>query len=349
MRYNKTERLGVLETDKIITKDIDWIFREQPIIDVGLDAIIEQSENGNPTGKFLAVQIKSGKGNFLISEKKLTYYVSHIHYHYWLNLDIPIILVAHLPEIDKTFWQQINEQNLKKTKKYWKLEIPLNQELSLKAKNKLTEILSSKSDNNFVFELYSGKVEPYSIFDVVENVNCISESTLSINNFNSLLSDFTEKTNSLTTDIHEFSKNNLSIHDLEVKARFQGFSRQMNITSKKIENEIIIFSKLYSEGFYAYEQVILLNFLFTNNSKELGEAIESINAVPPATEKLLIALNSMRNSIAKLPNNISLLKTSKINLLEIIDMILIEFKVAKEIALKIIENFNNEKLICANK
>ncbi len=63
MRYNKTERLGVIETDRIVTKEIDWIFREQPIVDVGLDAIIEQSEDGNPTGKFLAVQIKSEYGN----------------------------------------------------------------------------------------------------------------------------------------------------------------------------------------------------------------------------------------------------------------------------------------------
>ena len=70
MRYARTERLGVIETDRIITKEIGWIFRERPIVDVGLDAIIEQSEDGNPKGKFLAVQIKTGKGNFQVSEKK---------------------------------------------------------------------------------------------------------------------------------------------------------------------------------------------------------------------------------------------------------------------------------------
>lgn len=42
MRYNFTERLGVIETDRIVTKTLGWIFREQPIVDVGLDPIIEQ-------------------------------------------------------------------------------------------------------------------------------------------------------------------------------------------------------------------------------------------------------------------------------------------------------------------
>ncbi|WP_185965592.1 DUF4365 domain-containing protein, partial [Flavobacterium zepuense] len=65
-RYSNIERLGVIETDRIITKELGWIFREQPITDVGLDAIIEQVENGEPLGKFIALQIKTGEGNFYI-------------------------------------------------------------------------------------------------------------------------------------------------------------------------------------------------------------------------------------------------------------------------------------------
>tara|TARA_R110002049_G_scaffold175107_1_gene342405 strand:- start:911 stop:1132 length:222 start_codon:yes stop_codon:yes gene_type:complete len=73
MRYNSTERIGVNATESIFIREFDWIFREQPIVDVGIDALIEQSENGNPTGKFIALQIKSGKGNFSVSNEKLTY------------------------------------------------------------------------------------------------------------------------------------------------------------------------------------------------------------------------------------------------------------------------------------
>ena len=72
-RYNRTERSGVIETDRIVTNQFGWIFREQPIVDVGIDALIEQVEDGNPTGRFLAVQIKTGAGNFFsISRAELT-------------------------------------------------------------------------------------------------------------------------------------------------------------------------------------------------------------------------------------------------------------------------------------
>lgn len=343
MRYDRTERLGVIETDRIITKEIGWIFREQPIIDVGLDAIIEQSEEGNPTGKFLAVQIKTGKGNFQVSEKVITYYVSNIHYNYWLNLDIPIILVAHLPESNKTYWQEINERNLKKTKKHWKIEIPINQELTLKAKNRLTQILSNKSDNNSVFQLYSGKVEPDSIFDIIEDVNCISESIINIQEFIDLLLELTEHANAFTSDINKFNDRGLSIHDPEVKARIKGFSRQINVVSKKIENEIIIFSELYSEGFYAYEQVIMTYYLFTRDVEEFNEAMKSIKVIPPSIDSALKGIKGMRDSISRLPNNIPVLKESKTNLLETTDMVIIEFNEAKQIANKIIEKLNKEK------
>ncbi|WP_149206761.1 DUF4365 domain-containing protein [Flavobacterium johnsoniae] len=128
-RFDPTERIGVNATERIITKNLGWIFREQSIADVGIDAIIEQVENGEPTGKFIAIQIKSGIGNFYRNEKNLTYYVSNVHYNYWLNLNIPIILVAHLPDEDETYWQQINLENLKKSKKDGKLRFHLNSNL----------------------------------------------------------------------------------------------------------------------------------------------------------------------------------------------------------------------------
>ncbi len=343
MRYDKTERLGVIETDRIVTKDIGWIFREQPIIDVGLDAIIEQSEGGNPTGKFLAVQIKTGRGNFQVSEKKITYYISNIHYNYWLNLDIPIILVAHFPESEKTYWQQINEHNIKKTKKHWKIEIPTKQEFNAKSKSKLTNILSDKTKKSFEFELYKGKVESDSIFDIAEDVNCIADSITNVNNLVDLLLGLKEKTDSFNADLRKFADRGLSSNDLEVKASIKGFARQINITSKSIENETIIFSELYSVGFYAYEQVILFHFLFTKDFKEFENAKKSITPIPSSINDALSGISNMRNGVSNLPNKFSVLKAAKIHFLEVIDMIIVEYTEAKSMAEKIINNLNNNK------
>jgi hypothetical protein len=53
-RYDPAERLGVAEVGQIVQRDLGWIFREQPVADVGIDAHIEQvEESGFPTGKLL--------------------------------------------------------------------------------------------------------------------------------------------------------------------------------------------------------------------------------------------------------------------------------------------------------
>ncbi len=88
MRYNNTERIGVNAVEAVFINELDWIFREQPLVDVGIDAFVEKNDSGVPAGKFLALQVKSGEGNFRVKPDKFTYYVSNIHHNYWLNLNL---------------------------------------------------------------------------------------------------------------------------------------------------------------------------------------------------------------------------------------------------------------------
>jgi len=334
-RYSNTERLGVNETAQIVTKYIGWIFREQPIVDVGLDAILEQAEEGNPTGKFIAIQIKSGASNFHISDKILTYYVSHIHYNYWLNLEIPIIIVAHLPETEKTYWQHICENNFKKTKKRWKIEIPKNQEFNEKSKGRLTKILSNKEDKSFVFDLYKGKVEPDTLFDFAENVECIADSVDSVLNITDIISELDNKTKEFNIKITKYSNAGLNDKDPQVKASIKGFGKDINICAKRLENEVELFSELYSEGFYAYEQVVLSHYLISKDPENLKIALKSLETVPESVDEALDGINVMRNGVSKLPKKYAVLKEAKNLLLEVIDLLINEFSESKEMAMTI--------------
>lgn len=44
------------------------------------------------------------------SSEKLTYYISNVYYNYWLNFDIPILLIAHIPKKAKTYWIEISDK-----------------------------------------------------------------------------------------------------------------------------------------------------------------------------------------------------------------------------------------------
>lgn len=336
MRYTNTERLGVIEVDKIITKDIGWIFREQSVSDVGIDAIIEEVENNNPTGKLIAVQIKTGKGNFHLSEKKITYYTSIIHYNYWLSLNIPVLLIAHIPESEETYWIEINEKSLKKTKKKWKIEIPLSHKFNESSKNKLIKIISNLRTEQF--ELYKGNTENESIYDIAEKVECIAESTNSIMKIVDIIHELKGHTDSFNSKLIEFNERNLLINSPEVKARLKGFGRNLNLASNRLENEIKLFAATFSEGIISYQKTTGVFYSLVKNKNILDKFVESIKGLPESIINANSGIAIMRNGVYKLPKKIALLKDSRETLLEVIDTLTYELDIAKEMINKIIDS-----------
>ncbi|MBK9631967.1 MAG: DUF4365 domain-containing protein [Saprospiraceae bacterium] len=129
--------------------------REQPIVDMGIDAHIELVEEGNPLGKLIALQIKTGESYFYEKEKSFTFYLDETHYNYWVNHSLPVILIGHIPERNITLWQYVDRNNVEKTTKGWKIEIPKENDLTdiSRSKYQITEILNSKSLNGKITKL----------------------------------------------------------------------------------------------------------------------------------------------------------------------------------------------------
>ena len=254
MRYSATERLGVIETDYIVTKHLRWIFREQPIVDVGIDAIIEKVDNGNPAGKFIAIQIKSGEKNFYIKEEYLTYYVSNIHYNYWLNLNLPIIIVAYLPNTDKCYWQIINKKTLIKTKNKWKIIIP-KKNFFIDSKEKISEFLVEIDTDNIFSKIYEYDIE----FDLSDELILFSESLESTNRTRYLLDEFSEKSNIFSTKNNDLVKKGYVSTSPKLKGYIKYQSRYFTSISYRFISEIKIFSEVFPEELYYLEQLIYLN------------------------------------------------------------------------------------------
>lgn len=60
------ERIGSIAVQDIVYNKLDWIFWELSTEDYGVDAEIEINIPEYPTGKLIALQIKSGKSIFRI-------------------------------------------------------------------------------------------------------------------------------------------------------------------------------------------------------------------------------------------------------------------------------------------
>jgi Domain of unknown function (DUF4365) len=334
MRYENTSRIGVTKTDLIVTEKIGWIFREQPISDVGIDAIIEEVENGEPTGKFIAIQIKTGKGNFYCTEKSLVHYVSNIHYNYWLNLSIPIILVAHLPEENETYWEEITESNFKKNQKKWKIEIKKNQKFNEFSKSRLSKILSQKNDKKF--NILNGLIKTENNYDLIENISCLKEATKSLFNISDIMNNQTERTKELNEKIRLFVQLKLSADDQQVTSSWKTFMRSLNLASNRIENEINIFSEMYSVGIFSFEEVViqLKNNGITMDDLEID--ITDILNIPNIIDYSLTMYSSLKESIINLNVSYKGYKESKKQYLETIELICFEMQAAKDITEKLI-------------
>ena len=63
-----TERVGVNAVEAIFLNELNWAFREQTVSDYGIDAQVEVMEDGKPTGKLIALQIKSGEATRAITQ-----------------------------------------------------------------------------------------------------------------------------------------------------------------------------------------------------------------------------------------------------------------------------------------
>lgn len=117
-KYNKTIGIGKLGINfiKNIVDESECYFHE--ILqenDVGIDAFIEFTQNGENDGRCIAVQIKNGESYFN-KERTICYIPIDNHFQYWMNhsLDVYGIVCDHKERT--SFWVSISEYiNINKT------------------------------------------------------------------------------------------------------------------------------------------------------------------------------------------------------------------------------------------
>lgn len=124
---HSTERIGVYMCGALFEQS-NFIFREQAIEDYGIDALIETKEDDTPTGKLIAVQIKSGDSFFKeVDGNSVVYRIDEKHRNYWINHSLPVIIALYSPTRNECIWEVVNQQTLSFCQKHWKILIPQNQ------------------------------------------------------------------------------------------------------------------------------------------------------------------------------------------------------------------------------
>ncbi|WP_229518074.1 DUF4365 domain-containing protein [Paraburkholderia terrae] len=131
--------------ERIVMREMGWIFREQLVVDMGIDAQIELVLNGNPTGRLMAVQIKAGPSHVKEKGDAFEFRGSRTHLDYWSNHSLPVILVLHLPQTDATYWVHVEPSEVRVAGKTWTIQIPKRNRLGPESIGALTSLFDGTS------------------------------------------------------------------------------------------------------------------------------------------------------------------------------------------------------------
>jgi hypothetical protein len=123
-------RIGVHAVAEIFEKSFTWFFREQHESDFGIDAHVETTgKDGKPSGKLLALQIKSGSSYFRPHGVDYIYHGELRHLEYWTRHCLPVFIVLHHPETGLTLWQKVEKRLATIKGNRWSMVIPAEQRL----------------------------------------------------------------------------------------------------------------------------------------------------------------------------------------------------------------------------
>jgi hypothetical protein len=135
----KTERRAVRRVDEIVSDELGWLFREQPLPDYGVDAQAEVlAEDDLVTGRLLGLQIKGGDSRFVRvkGDEGWVFRDTSDHLAYWLGHSLPVLVVI-VDSGGNAFWQAVTPGTIREAKKSFTITIPRSQPFGISARDVL--------------------------------------------------------------------------------------------------------------------------------------------------------------------------------------------------------------------
>jgi hypothetical protein len=141
---------GMAAVKLAVLTHLKWIFRDQPIQDRGIDAQVEQTVNGEATGRLIALQIKSGVSWFKERTRSGIVYRGELkHWTYWQGHSLPVLIVLYDPIGREAYWQAISEKTVDVTGVGWKVTVPLRHKINSDAIRPWSELCLPEAAQRF--------------------------------------------------------------------------------------------------------------------------------------------------------------------------------------------------------
>lgn len=141
-----TTRLAINAVEKVFLRDFKWSFRRLPGSSIGVDARVDILDEGSPTGRFLALQIRSmpsreeNGGDYI-------YRGENNHLDYWTKHSLPVYLVVVDLESGLMLWQRVEKWLCEETETGWSIAVPVTNVLDASARLGFDEAIVSDPES----------------------------------------------------------------------------------------------------------------------------------------------------------------------------------------------------------
>ncbi len=162
--YTDKSELPIVDENSVIAREAvtqiqllfvqnNFIFREQPKDDCGIDSIIELTENGQTTGKLLALQIKGSRNIKANRDGSITFYgITQRQVNYWLNYSLTVIFVVYNLNTNTAYWKIVDNFFAQKTEKN-NLKIVLHRKITTQAFESIKQYARKDVENKNAYSI----------------------------------------------------------------------------------------------------------------------------------------------------------------------------------------------------
>ncbi len=308
MRYSSTENIGLLKTGLAFEQCLGWVSRPQPISDVGIDMHVEEVIAGDPTGRFLLVQVKSGRGNVHESSLAFSYYMRQVHYKYYLHANLPVIFSLYLPEEDRVFWAPVEASHVRRTESRWRLDIPKTSILDATAERRLQKLLDGYGRIGIIDTPNHEAAE--SLEELLEDWSLVKECALNITSIAALYSDCSARLTSLNERLGQYLDQGLDDTTAPVRNGIREFASILTTLAAKSQVEMNLFSDNFAISYSAMSTVIRMKPFRPIIHSSLVKIEEESENMLTAIDQFVDALRGHLQAFEKTTKKYTPLKTS---------------------------------------
>jgi hypothetical protein len=345
-RYDPSERSGLIAVEAIFINDIGWVYRPQPIVDVGMDAMVEEVVESNPMGRFIMVQVKSGLGNVHDAQHSFTYYLTAVHYEYYMRVAMPVIFTLHVPSENRVLWVPINRRTVQVAKYRWKVNISKKSVLESSSRAALTAILDSfQTDASYSLP---NDVKVRSLEELQEDVALLSQSQVPLLAMAEAQRAFAERVESVNSKWDSYVERGLAIDSPQSKLLLVEVNSALTELARAQKPKLDEFVESFTISVSALHSLVLnkeTRLRFGNDLPLLREAciemIASMDRNKPRIERLL-------TMIGKTPKNHKALQNGRKEAMDITSALIDELGSARALVVDVVNAIDGPPTSLAN-